>query len=191
MEFIRKNLAKLIEAALLLTLGILLIVAGAGNGSAGDAISIIIGIVALIVGSLSLALVAFVGIKNKASFAGVGIGAASLIGLGISLLVGKYALDLVSLLLFIMPYVLVVVGLVLACDGLICLIRNCKAKEGLVPAVVNIITGAVAATIGFLCMSFGGNAPVIGQDVQLIIIGIVVVVSAALTCLLVFVGNKK
>lgn len=191
MEFVKKNLAKWIEAAILLTLGILLIVVGAGNnGSASDAVSVIIGIVAIVVGSLSLALVAFVGIKNNASFATVGLSAAALIGLGISLLVWKYALDLVGLLLTIIPYILVMIGLVLLADGIIMLVRNLKSKEVLVPAVVNIVTGAVATTIAFLCMSFDGKS-VIGTDVQLIIIGVLVIIAACLICLLTFIGKKE
>lgn len=190
MNLVRKNLSKFIEGAILLTLGILFIILGAGGGQgASDAISIVIGVVLLIVGILSLVLVAFAGIKNKASFAAVGVSSAVLIGVGISLFVNKWAAGLVGLLLYVIPYVLICVGAVIILDGILVLVRTIKAKGAALPAVLTIVSGAVALTIGCLCV---GDKPVISGDTQLIIFGIIVVVLAAISLLTTVVNaNKK
>ena len=174
MNLVRKNLSKFIEGAILLTLGILFIILGAtkDNGGARDTVSIIIAVVLLIVGVLSLVLVIVAGIKSKASFAAVGVTSAVLIGVAISLLDKKWAVDIVQFILFVLPYVLICVGAVIIADGILVLVRTLRAKGAALPAVLTIVTGAVALTIGCLCI---GDNPVIKQDAQLVIFGIIVV----------------
>lgn len=191
MNLVRKNLSKFIEGAILLTLGILFIILGAtkDNGGARDAVSIIIAIVLLIVGVLSLVLVIWAGVKSKASFAAVGVTSAVLIGVAISLLDKKWAVDIVTFILFVLPYVLICVGAVIIADGILVLVRTLRAKGAALPAVLTIVTGAVALTIGCLCI---GDNPVIKQDAQLVIFGIIVVVLAAISLLTTVVNaNKK
>lgn len=190
MNLVRKNLSKFIEGAILLTLGILFIILGAtkDNGGARDAVSIIIAVVLLIVGVLSLVLVIVAGIKSKASFAAVGVTSAVLIGVAISLLDKKWAVDIVQFILFVLPYVLICVGAVIIADGILVLVRTLKAKGAALPAVLTIVTGAVALTIGCLCI---GDNPVIKQDAQLVIFGIIVVVLAAISLLTTVVNANK
>ena len=190
MNLVRKNLSKFIEGAILLTLGILFIILGAtkDNGGARDAVSIIIAIVLLIVGVLSLVLVIWAGVKSKASFAAVGVTSAVLIGVAISLLDKKWAVDIVQFILFVLPYVLICVGAVIIADGILVLVRTLRAKGAALPAVLTIVTGAVALTIGCLCI---GDNPVIKQDAQLVIFGIIVVVLAAISLLTTVVNASK
>lgn len=190
MNLVRKNLSKFIEGAILLTLGILFIILGAtkDNGGARDAVSIIIAVVLLIVGVLSLVLVIVAGIKSKASFAAVGVTSAVLIGVAISLLDKKWAVDIVQFILFVLPYVLICVGAVIIADGILVLVRTLRAKGAALPAVLTIVTGAVALTIGCLCI---GDNPVIKPDAQLVIFGIIVVVLAAISLLTTVVNANK
>lgn len=183
MLLIKKHLTKIIEAAILLTVGILIIIAGAANGNsqgAKDAVSTISGVVMCVIGGITLVLLAFVGIKSKASFAAVGASSAALIGVGISLFDKTWLFPVLELMISVIPYVLISVGAVIILDGVLTLLRAIKGKGLVFPPVVAIVTGAVALTLGCLCI---GNNPVIGHDTQLVVFGIIVVVLAAVALL--------
>ena len=188
MTLIRKHLSKIIEAAILLTIGILIIIMGAGNDSASSTISTIIGVVAVVMGSITLCLLALVGIKSKASFAAVGASSAALIGVGISLFVEPWAMSLVQLLIYVIPYVLICVGAVVILDGVLTLLRAIKGKGLVLPAAITIVAGAVTLTLGCLCV---GKNPVISGNTQLVVFGIIVVVLAAVALLTILATAAK
>lgn len=179
MKLVRQNLSKWILAAIVLVCGILCIIAGAnwGKGAAGDAaeaMSMILGITLIIVGSLSVALAVFVTVTEKKGFAVIALAGASVLAVGVSLVVGKYALDLVGLFIYIIPYLLLALGIILVVDSIF---KCAFARKILVSVVVALCVGVVAIVLGALCV---GNEPVIGQDVQLIVFGVIVVLTALL-----------
>ena len=180
MVLIKKYLTKIIEAAILLTLGILIILAGAGDGHSANTVSTIIGVVACIVGGLTLVLLAIIGIRSRASFAAVAVSSASLLGVGISLFVNPWVMSLVTLLIFVIPYVLITVGAVIILDGVLVLFRAIKGKGLVLPACLSIVSGVAALVFGCLCV---GDNPVIKGSTQLIIFGIIIVVLAAVALL--------
>ena len=198
MAFVRKNLSKWIGAAILITIGILCIVSGANwtSGNAGgslDAISVVLGIVLVVVGGLSLALGIVATVVTKVQFATVALAGALTIALGISLIVAKYAASLILIVLTIIPYALVAIGLVILADSIITLVRGIMAKNTkaiLLSAITGIVLGVVSATVGFLCIDFGGGR-VIGENIQLIVFGIIVALYGLLLCLASFVPTAN
>ena len=183
MLLLKKHLSKIIEAAILLTIGILVIIAGAasdGSPSARDAVSTIIGVVMVVVGALAVLLLALVGLRNKVSFAAVGASSAALIGVGISLFNRKWAFDMIELFRWILPFVLICVGALVIVDGVLVLVRAVRRKGLVLPGVLGIVGGAVALTFGCLCV---GDNPVISGRTQLIVLGIIVVVLATVALL--------
>lgn len=199
MEFIKERLGKWIQAAIIIVIGILCIVAGAkfsGNAwetaaAAEDvvnAISLTLGITMIVVGSLSLIL-AFLTIyltKGK-GFAAVALPGAGLLAVGVSLVVAKYAFTLISLIITVVPYVLIAVGSVIFLDACFTLLRAIKAKQAkavLVSVIASFIVAAGAIVVGALCV---GEDPVIKANVQLIVFGIIVTLVGALEFLATFV----
>ena len=185
MALVRKSLSQWITGAIVLTLGILIIVMGASkdaqtSGDSADAISVILGVISIIVGSLALVLAILSGVLSKRSFAVSGIAAGITLALGISLCVGKYAASLIGLFLYIIPFLLIVLGAVILADGIYTLVVAILGKGKLVAQIVSIIVGTTALVLGCLCV---GNNPVIPQNAQLITFGIIVVVYAVLIIL--------
>lgn len=195
MKFVKENLSNWIQAAIILTVGILCIVAGAtlGNNNlsaASDsikAISLVLGIALIVVGALSLGLAVFAGILAKKGFASIAYPGAAVLAVGISMVVAKYAYDFIAILLIVIPYLLLCIGAVILGDALFTFILAIKAKEtnkGLVGFIVGCVIAAIAITLGALCV---GNDPVIKYGVQLIVFGIVVVLVAAFKVLFTFI----
>ena len=198
MTFIAERLGKWIQAAIILVVGILCIVAGAKLGSNDinaiinaqdtlDAISMTLGIVMIVVGSLSLcmAIIAFVVVKK--GFAQVALPGAILLAIGISMVVLLYAYTFIDLLLKVVPYLLLAIGGVILLDAIFNLVKAIlakKVKEALVGIIVAFIVAAGAIVLGALCI---GSDPVIKYGVQLIVFGIVVALTGALEFLLTFV----
>ena len=195
MQFVKERIGKWIQAAIIIVVGILCIVAGAAIGnndpsSAQDAIngiSLTLGIILIVVGSLSLLLAFLVVFLAKKGFAAVAIPGAILLAFGISLVVVKYAFTFINLLLVVVPYLLICVGAVVVLDA----IFNCvfailakNLKGVLVGVVVGLVVGAVAIVLGALCI---GDKPVIEYGAQLIVFGVIVVLVGCLQCLLTFV----
>lgn len=197
MELVKRSLSKWINAAILLTVGILIIVSGVlmGNADLGDilngdvqdtlnAISLVLGIVLLVVGGLSLILAVCVNIVAKKSFLAASLSAGVIIALGISLVVLKYAANVIFIVVGVLPYLLLVLGALFACDGVYGLVRAIKAKGGLVSPIASIVIGVVAIVLGALCV---GDDPVIAQNVQLIVFGIVICLEAVFMVISTFV----
>lgn len=195
MELVKRSLSTWINAAILLTVGILIIVSGAllgsndlsNIGSASDtldAISMVLGIVLIVVGGLALCFAIVVSILAKKSFLVASVGAGTIVAFGISLVVLKYAASLIFIVVGVLPYLLLVLGALVAADGIYGLVRAIKAKGNLVAPIISIVLGAAAITLGALCV---GEDPVIAQNVQLIVFGIVVVLEACLMVLGTFV----
>lgn len=182
MELIKRSFAKWIEAAIILVVGILCIVAGALWGESGaqdaiDGISITLGVVLLIVGGLALVLAIVMGILAKKGFAGAAIPAGFLVAIGISLIAVKYAGSFIVLFLYVLPYILIVLGTIILADGIFNLVMAFMKKGAKIAPIVSIVLGAVTLVLGCLCI---GNNPVIPTNVQLIVFGIIVVLYAAL-----------
>lgn len=198
MTFIAERLGKWIQAAIILVVGILCIVAGAKLGSNDinaiinaqdtlDAISMTLGIVMIVVGSLSLCMAIFAFVVVKKGFAQVALPGAILLAIGISMVVLLYAYTFIDLLLKVVPYLLLAIGGVILLDAIFNLVKAIlakKVKEALVGIIVAIIVAAGAIVLGALCI---GSDPVIKYGVQLIVFGIVVALTGALEFLLTFV----
>ena len=194
MELIKKNLGTWIKAALILTIGILFIVMGAAkpesSADANNAINIIIGIVLLVVGALSLVLAIIAACIAKKGFLAVAVPGAIAIALGISILVAKYATTLILLVLYVAPYILIAIGALILADAIFRLVLSAKAKtikDTLFAIVIAMIIGLVILTAGILCV----NGWVIPGDIQVIILGIVLVVVALLQVLFTFVKGPE
>ncbi len=198
MTFIAERLGKWIQAAIILVIGILCIVAGAKLGSNDinaiinaqdtlDAISMTLGIVMIVVGSLSLCMAIFAFVVVKKGFAQVALPGAILLAIGISMVVLLYAYTFIDLLLKVVPYLLLAIGGVILLDAIFNLVKAIlakKVKEALVGIIVAIIVATGAIVLGALCI---GSDPVIKYGVQLIVFGIVVALTGALEFLLTFV----
>ena len=185
MDLVKRSISKWISAAIILTIGILVIVMGALNGKEGtpeaaEAISIVLGIVLIVVGSLALVLAIVGGVLAKTGFLAGGIVAGVTLALGISLVVGKYAAGLISLFLYIIPFLLIVMGAIIIADAIYGLVLAIKGKSKFIAQIISIVIGAVALIIGCLCV---GNDPVIPQNAQLIVFGIVLCLYAVVIVL--------
>ncbi len=183
MELVKSSINRWINAAIVLTLGILIIIMGANtkaSGDSADAISNILGIISIIIGSIALVIAIVIGFMGKKSFSVAGVSAGMTLALGISLVVGKYAAALIALFLYIIPFVLIVVGAVILLDSIYTMVLAIIAKKPFVAQIVSILVGLIAAILGFLCV---GNNPIISQNAQLVTFGIIVVVYGALMVL--------
>ena len=184
MDLIKRSLSKWINGAIVLTLGILIIIMGAAKDKASadsaNAISVILGVICIIVGALGLVLAIISGVLTKKGFAVTGISAGATLAIGISLCVAKYAASLIGLLLYIVPFILIVLGAVIIADGIFMLVISIKGKAKLLAPFVNILVGTTALVLGCLCV---GNNPVIPQSAQLVCFGIIVVAYACVIIL--------
>ena len=191
MSFVRERLGKWIEAAIILTVGILCIIAGAqaGNQDIGAAqetlnsISTVLGIILIVVGSLAIVLGVVVALLAKKGFLPVALPGGVLLAFGISLLVKPYAGQLIGLFLYVLPFLLICVGAVILCEAIFTLvfaIKDKKVKAVLVLVIVLAVVGIAAIVLGALCV---GDDPVIKTNVQLIVFGIVLVLMACLQVL--------
>ena len=195
MQFVKERLGKWITAAIVITVGILCIVAGAAMGgndpetakNALDGISITLGVILIVVGALALALGVVVTILAKKGFLVVALPGAIVLALGISLVVAKYGASLISILLTVIPYLLICIGAVIFIDAIINLVQGIIKKEVkaiLVAVIVAIVVSVAAIVLGALCV---GSDPVIKWGVQLIVFGIIVCLIGVLEVVLTFV----
>ena len=198
MEFVKERLGKWIISAIIITIGVLCIVAGAKLGQNSlesvlnaqdtiDAISMVLGIVCLVVGGLSFCLAVLFGVLAKRSFGAVALPGVVLIAVGASIVVLKYAYSLIELLLKVSPYLLIAVGGVLLLDAVftfVLALRSKKAKPSIVAFVCTAVVAVTAIVLGALCI---GDNPVIEYGVQLIVFGVIVILSGLLKLLSTFV----
>lgn len=192
MELVKKSIGKWIQAAIIMVVGILCIVAGAAignqNGSAAqdslNAISVTLGIVLIVVGALALVIAIVASVLVKKGFAAVALPGGVLVALGISLVAAKYAGSLIGIVITVIPYLLLVIGAILLGDAIYSLVKAVKAKcvkSALAAIIFAMIVASVAIVIGSLCV---GDNPVIAQNIQLIVFGIILVVVAILQVVL-------
>ncbi len=187
MELVKKSFNKWIISIVVLVIGILCIVAGAASGSAkADAytgISMTIGITLLVVASLSLllALCATILTKGATSFGIAAIGSAVTLALGILFVVdNSIGGELIWLLLNFIPYLMLVVGVIIAVDGVFVLIFGSAKKQAKDAAiVVEFVIAAITIVFGALMV---GADPVISRDAQIIIFGVILILYALLIC---------
>jgi len=196
MDFVKKNIAKWACALVLLVVGILCIVAGAASdgqtaGSAYEGISITIGVALLVISSLVLilALVASILSKGDTKFGVAAIGVSTTLALGIFFIANKgLGGELIWLFLNFVPYVLIVVGAIVACDVILTLIfgiiKKQQVKALIIATVISVLFAAVAIILGALMI---GDDPVIAKNTQLIIFGIIIVIFAVLAALATFI----
>ena len=192
MELVKKSLGTWIKAAIVLTIGILCIVFGAAINqqdpeaaeNAYKAISLVGGIALIVVGALCLGLAIFNFIKNKKELVSTALPGALVLALGISFVVSETILgDIFGALIYVVPFLLLALGAVLLADGVIKLITTIKEKGSLVSPIVEIVLAAAVITVGALCV----NGAVIKGEVQFIIFGIILVLSALFMVLTTFV----
>ena len=184
MDLVKKSISTWIKAAIVLTVGILVIVMGAllgkeGGAEAAEAISVVLGVVLIIVGTLALVLAIVAGVISKTGFAAAGMLAGLVLAFGISLVVGKYAAGLIILLVYIIPFLLIVLGAIIIGDAVFTMILAIKAKGKFIAQIVAIVIGVIALVLGCLCV----NNAVIPPQAQLIVFGIVLVIYATLMVL--------
>lgn len=190
MEFLKKNLGKVIAAVVVLVIGILCIIAGAASGEASaDAykgISITLGVSLLVVAGIIVvfALIANVMTKGEAKFAEATIGISATLALGIFFIADEgLGGQLIWLFLNYVPYVLLVTGSILIVDAILTIVFgfvNKNVKVAVVSGIFTAIVGGVSVLLGALMV---GNNPTISKDTQLIIFGIIITLFAALICL--------
>ena len=167
-----------VTAAIVLTVGILCIVAqnadGNAAGNAYDAISIVLGVTLIVVSTLGLVLNILV-LKRAAS--AITLANGIILALGIYLVVEKTAAGLLYILTNYAAYVLTVVGALFVCDAILVLVfglvKKADVKTILVPVCVEAIIGAVALVLGILALP---SVNVI--DKRLTIFGIILIVYA-------------
>ena len=167
-----------VTAAIVLTVGILCIVAqnadGNAAGNAYDAISIVLGVTLIVVSTLGLVLNILV-LKRAAS--AITLANGIILALGIYLVVEKTAAGLLYILTDYAAYVLTVVGALFVCDAILVLVfglvKKADVKTILVPVCVEAIIGAVALVLGILALP---SVNVI--DKRLTIFGIILIVYA-------------
>ena len=191
MNFVRERLGKWIEAAIILTVGILCIIGGAkmgGNDLEGakdalNGISVVLGVLLVIVGSLSVALGIVVACLAKKGFLPVALPGGVLLAFGISLLAKHYAADLIGLFLYVLPFLLICIGVVILGEAIFTLvfaIKDKKVRAVLALVIIFAIVAIISIVLGALCI---GDDPIIKKNIQLIIFGIVLVLMACLQVL--------
>ena len=189
MELVKKSFNKWIISAVVLVIGILCIVAGAASGEAqADAyngISMTIGISLLVVASISIlaSLIAAIITKGGTSFALTAIGSAVTLALGILFVVDNtLGGTLIWLLLNFIPYLMLVVGAIIAVDGILLIVFglvNKNLNTVIVSAIAEFIIAAITIVFGALMI---GNDPVISRNAQIIIFGVILILYALLIC---------
>ncbi len=206
MEFVKKSLSKWVEAALILVIGILVIVAGAqmgntsvdalvnGNGSAETikSISLVLGWSFIVIGSLGILAGIFASVFSKAGFAAAAISAGVTLAAGIWLVVRQQAGNLMFVLIGFVPFVMIVVGAVLAADAGFLGFKGFKdkaVKKALPAMIFGIVIATASIILGALCIATTENGDtVIAGNVQLIIFGIILVIYACFLVLATFVS---
>lgn len=187
MDFVRKSLNKWIQAAIVMVIGILVIVAGAQMGSNNDpsdtinAISLILGIVLLVIGSFGILAGIFASIFSKQGFASAALTSGIILAAGIWFVVYKDAYTLIAMLIQFLPFVLIAAGCILFVDAGISAIPGIKGKKwkAVIPAlVVGALLAIASIVIGALCIAKDSNgySTIIPGNVQLIIFGVIVLV---------------
>ncbi len=147
-----------ITAAIVLVVGILCIVVQNANdintsSDAANAISLVLGIAFIIVGSLGILLNTLV-VRRTATSETIADGI--ILAAGIFFVVQKTVAGLIGLLTDYVPYVLVVVGCLFAVDAILImvfgLVKKTETKVWVLPFAVELVIGTVALVLGILAL---------------------------------------
>ena len=193
MSISKRPITKWIKDIIIFAIGILLIVAGAtSSGAAKDAISNIIGVTIIIVGALSLCFALYATLVLKDGFIILGTPGIILISLGICFLVTKHAMAIIVILLETVPYLLIAVGTIFLCDAIFAMIRAKKVDKSIILLLIpELVVALTAIVLGILCLPINNGSPIISDNVQLIVLGIIVIIYALYAFLLTVVKSKK
>lgn len=181
MKFIKQSFHKWIEATLILVVAIFLIAVGvsydASDNTVISLISNVFGVFMVVNGVAAIVVAMMYGVKNKVNVATLCVPGVTVLALGISLLVIKYAEILVALLICLIPYLILSVGALLVIDGIFTIIRIKQSfKEGnYVVPVLTLVSSAVVIALGVLCVT-----EIITFRAQSIILGILLALFAIL-----------
>lgn len=188
MAFVKNSISKWITAALVLILGILCCIAN-GSSNLGDYenISLFLGWVFIILGSLALVLGLIVALLNKKTFASSDmISAGALLAAGIFFVADKtVAVVLIGALLNYVPYVMIVVGFVIAVDAILILVFGIlkkNLKPSLILFIAEIIMAILAIVLGAIALD---SKSALGEN-KFLIFGIMLIIYAVLIVLATF-----
>jgi hypothetical protein len=196
MKDLSKKISLWITAAIVLTIGILCIVAGAAAGDKAGAdaykgITMVLGIVSLVIASLALLFALINSIVNKKGFAAEGLGAAMLLSIGIFFIVRETtASNLIALVLDFIPFLLIVAGAIILVDAILSIVFGIIKKElknEIAGIVVEIVVALVAIILGSLCLIKKDNGDtIINMNARFIILGIILCLYSVYILLLSF-----
>ena len=204
---LQKKITACLMAAITIVIGVLCIIANASanNGSYSDAsdayanISIVVGVVLIVLAAIGiivplvLAILARVGAFAKGEVISSGV----LLAAGIFCVSNKSVVgDLIVLFLNFIPYVLIVVGSIIAVDAIlefVFAIINKQLKAGVAIFVVKLVVAAIAIVLGALAMgdNWVGNNKLLIFGIVLIIAGALQALSAFVSPTILVVANKK
>ncbi len=193
MNITKRPITKWIKDIIVLTIGILLIVAGAtSSGDAADAISIVIGVALIVVGALSLCLALYVTFALKEGFVVLGGPGIVMISLGVCFLVTKHAMNMIKIVLETIPYLLIAVGVIFLCDAIFAMIKAKKIdSRAILYLIPEFVVSIAAIVLGILCLPINNGSAIITEGVQLIVLGIIVIIYSIYAFLLTVVKNKS
>ena len=187
MESLIKKITTITSYAIVLVIGILCIVANsADNLDAFEAISITMGVTFIVVASLGLLVDLILGFLKKGNFL-----TASTLSNGVLLALGIFFVsdktiggNMIYYFVNYVPYVVLVIGVLLAVDACFTLVfgfmnKNVKKSAVIAASVIKLVLAALAIILGALAM--GDNA--LGNN-KFLIFGIVLIVYAIAGCAL-------
>lgn len=175
MDLTKKPLGKWLKDIITLVVGILLIIAGATDRNT-NAISQVIGITLIVVGSICVLFALYVGCKLKSGFVLLGTPGTLMLLVGVSLVVELWANHVIANVLIVIPYIVIAVGIVFIVDAVMSTIFTSKIdKKAFLYMLPELIIGVAALVLGILCLVKVNNGQaIINDNVQLVILGVIV-----------------
>ena len=171
----KENILKVIEACMLLVLGVLFCVSLAW---AGNVLSIILGSSCIAVGSVIVIVAA---IKDKSVVSPIALGGLLALTLGIFFIVANIVMQFIT---SFVPYVLIVFGSALFIDAF--LGYFVRKEKVLVPFIIKLVIGAALITVGALLLTIAEFADYIS-----LIIGIALILIAITNLAIEFVKAEQ
>lgn len=146
-----------LTAIIMIVIGILCIVAQNATdynaqSDAANAISMVLGIVFIIVGSLGIIINALL-LKRTAT--STTLSAGIILAAGLFFVIEKTVAELIALLTNFVPFLLVVIGSLVILDAILVLVlglKNKQAKAVVIPVVIEVVIGVVALVLGILAL---------------------------------------
>ena len=171
----KENVLKVIEACMLLVLGVLFCVSLAW---AGNVLSIILGSSCIAVGTIIVVVAA---IKDKSVVSPIALGGLLALTLGIFFIVANIVMQFIT---SFVPYVLIVFGSALFIDAF--LGYFVRKEKVLVPFIIKLVIGAALITVGALLLTIAEFADYIS-----LIIGIALILIAITNLAIEFVKAEQ